>query len=888
MGRRHSHSKVRSDSRAERSKRSNRKNKDHYDESDHSSVFSNAEDFSADEYDYQDGHSDYGSKSDGSYNRKNQQSRNRGYRNDHSNHLENDSDSDGSDSFRLGKRGDGKGSRSRRDYEDRNSDNRSVFSARIERIKMEHDDSSFNSADGSESESQSARKMRHSDQKPRRSKSNPNHLESSHRSLLLQKQQSMRSLGQMSTNLNSLFHSPHQMQTPITPGNNQMLMRSSSSRSLGGGGQTIFHGQQYPMANQALVNQSQPHGHNIEGSQTPRIQIGPGHLTRSMSGRSLNSFASGQVQLNRSTRNLNVQSPLEVSPGTMLGKSQLSQGTKDGKYRPSLPNALPGPPVYAQQAGVMNMPSQNILIGNQDIVLNSSMNSQRPGFVRSASKGNVMASDMILKSGMRPDLAGLVRMASQKGFVNNKPLNSPRPDLRRVSSERSLGNGNAFNTSSIHSNPNMRIDSNHQPMIRNQNQLQSVPSVTGDSVLVVPDMMENISNLTSSRRGSQLSTRSRRSSPPESLVDQIYSRSQGRHGDAHSQGNTYDPPGEDSFRWDGRSVGMYSDDLTYDSYRSDRKSYVADPPDMYDKSPIYSDISGDELDRDKCDESCRSTDDRQDIFDEEDLYGSRFNEGDLGSVSHSSRSSYRRQEHGRRSRKSSKRGDPIDSDLVNKPERAIHSKERDSKKKNDDVTSAQKQPPMNWLAQQISTRKLADTHSISRHLEPEGASTIREDISSSKSKKSHDAGGFSGSVCDIQDDSSVQRHKSEIDGHGNLLSKEVGHVSTKKPRDPVSFSVRVRSDDSTNTTDTMSREIPSVILSVQDGPTQERSSKTKRAPRKSGAENKTESKGPKGDHKKTGSRKPKKTRSNASSNQEHIDRSVMGLIDQLKSLECQV
>ncbi len=820
MGRRRSNSKVRSDRKDERSRKSNRKNSrsNRYDESDHSSVCSNGEEFLADEYDYRDGHSDYSSESDGSHNQRNRRRHNKSLRSEPAHHLEEYSESEGSDSFRFRKRGDGKGSKIRREYEDRNSDNRSVFSARIERIKMEHDDSSLHSADGSESDSHLARSMRHSDLKPKASKSNPNPLESSHRSLLLQKQHSTRSLGQISANLNSSFRSQHQMQTPVTPGNKQTLTRSSSSRSLGGGGQTVLPGQHYPMANQIPVNQSQSqriaefHSNNVEGNQTPRIQVGPGHLTRSVSGRSL---ASGQLLLNRSTRNLSVQPPLEVSPGAMIENSQIIQGTKDRGYRPSLRNALPSPPVYAQQAGVTSMASQNILVGNQDV----SMGSQRPGLMRTTSKGNVIASDVLLKSGMRPEQAGLIRTASQKGFIYNVPLNSPLPDLRRVSSQRSLGNSNAFNSSDL----NTRKDSTHQSVIRNQNQhrqdLPSMSSVTGDSVVVVPDMMENISNLSSSRRGSLLSTRSRLTLPPESLADQIYSRSQSRHGDAYSQGTSYDPPGEDSFRWDGRSVGMYSDDLTCDSYRSDRKSCLTDPPDMYDESRIYSDISEDELERDKSNESFRSKDDRRDLFDEEDSYGNRIYEDELASVSHGSSSSYPCKKHRKRSGKPSKREDPVETESANKSERAMRSKKRDTNKKNGDIASTAKRPSMNWLAQQISARKLADTKSASRNLEPEGASTTRKDVSA-MGTKAPDADGFSGSICDIQHDASFRRQKAEHDEHSSLSSEGAGCTSSKKVRDPVSYSVKagiVRSDASTNTTNTMSREVPSVILSVQTG-----------------------------------------------------------------------
>ena len=899
MGRRRSNSRVRSDRKGERNRKSNRKNSrsDRYDDSDHSSVCSNAEEFLADEYDYRDGHSDYSSDSDGCHKHRNRRGRNRSYRSEPSHHLEEYSESEGSDSSRFRKRGNGKGNKSRRDYEDRNSDNRSIFSARIERIKMEHDDSSLHSI---ESDAHLARSMRHSNYEPHASKSNPSPLESSHRSLLLQKQQSMRSLGQMSANLNSSFRGQHQMQTPVTPGNKQMLRRSSSSRSLGGAGQTVFPRQYHAPLNQSQ-SQRMPefHGNNVEGNHTPRIQVGPGHLTRSASCRSL---ASGHVQLNRSTRNLSVQTPLEVNPGPIIANSQITQGSNDKGYRSSLRNALPSPPVYAQQAGVMNMSSQNILVGNQDV----STGSQRPGLMRSTSKGNVIANDMVLKNGMRPEQPRLIRTVSQKGLIYNVPLNSPRPDLRRVSSQRSLGNANAFNSS----DPNARMDSTHQLMLRNPNQhredLPSTSSVTGDSVVVFPDMMETISNLSSSRRGSLLSTRSRRTLPPESLADQIYSRSQGRHGDAYSQGTSYDPPGEDSFRCD--------EDLSYDS---------------------------------------------------------RINEDELASFSHSSRGSHRRKKHEKRIRKPSKRAEPVETDLINKSERVTHSKKRDTNKKNGDISSSRKQASMGWLAQQISARKLSDKKSASRNLEPEGASSTRNDIPS-KGPKAPDADGFNGSVCDIQLDASFRRRKSEYGEHSSLSSEDAGCTSKKK----VLKAGIVRSDDSTDTTNTMSREVPSVIVSVQAGMqdsfsdsdsflsplhdeshrriskkhhepssrttqrseketrnrkhherpskaknhskpqncdgrwskeestiermksskkksgsradhgTQERSSKTKR--------NGSESKGQKSEHRKAESRKSNKTRSNVSSNQEHVapqsikDQSVISLIDHLKSLECEV
>ena len=820
MGRRHSDPKVRNGRKNKKSERSKKKNSGRRNDSDNSSVSSYPEEFSGDEYKNRDSqnsknkfevndwssdddHSEYTSDSDSSYNPTNQKIRNKAYRErqrsrggspSHSRYS--DSDSDESDSSSFNKRTSsrsgnissryvsGKGSKSRKEYssrssDDKNSDNRSNFISRIDRIRREDDDSSFNYDDDSKSDSHSSESVRDS-HKLRRSGSNSNLHKVSHRSLLSH-QQSTRSMGQQPSTLNPSFRGQEQIMQMSIPPRNPPLIRSASARSLGGTVQTFFPGQQYPksgvLINQPFVNQGQQSteipGRNVGGTQNPRISVGPGHMMRSMSGRSINSYSLGQVQFNRPSQGVNVQSPIEMSPHTEMKNSQISQGNKSGAYNGNLRNVLSHSPVYLQQSGVMNT-SSNGNMGNNDVRLKTRMCFEQPG---------------------------LIRLGFQNDLINNKPLNSQGPELMRVSSQRSLGNINALlNTPSMQSNPNVRMDSTQQPLVRMNNlnmDINRTSCSSTDSVLVMSGASENVS---------LLSSKSRRSEPQETLADQIYSRSQNRLEDTQSFGTIDDPPVEDCNRWDRDEI--YSDDSSYDSFRDSRKSSVDDPPDMFDDDQSYSDVSRDESKRDKYDESFRSTDDEQNFYDEEDSNVSGFNEDSLGSMSDDSSRSFRGQKYGKRTGKSppgfscdyGEEADPSENDVYSKK------RDIDKKKRIDDVATATRRSSMSWLAQQISIRKSIDTNAGSRNLEPEGTSTIGRKEFSLKDPEASDAGGILNMLKD--NDELTREEKPEL---GYILKHKVG--------DTVLHSVKVgilRSDDSTTTTDTMTREVPSVILSIKD------------------------------------------------------------------------
>mmetsp|Transcript_14091 Transcript_14091/g.35405 ORF Transcript_14091/g.35405 Transcript_14091/m.35405 type:complete len:979 (-) Transcript_14091:133-3069(-) len=696
------------------------------------------------------------------------------------------------------------------------SDDRSKFSARIDQIRRGHDDYSVNSDTGSESDSRSSRSSsvsRDYNEKLRGSGSNSNHRPQSQRSLSSSRQPSTRSMN------NSSFHSQEQQQMSIPQMNNRQAMLSTSVRSMGSAGPSFFPGQQYP-ASGALLNQGRGQnqqmnlasGQNIQGQKNPRFPPGPGHMMRSMSGRSINSFSSGQMQ-SRSSQSGNMASPLTASP-TML--SQRGLGVIGGAYSG---NVLPSPSVYVQQQGMMNMSSRSNIIGNNEPPINSQMNRQSPGLMR-------VGSNRSLGNGMHPQRPEMIRMASQNSLGNNNallnsnPMVSQRHGLVRNSSQRSLGNNQALlNIATIHSNPNVRMDMTGQSIARTKNsygaEIRTEPSsITGDAVSTTPATLDNIS---------PESSNSRRSAPPESLADIIYSRSRNQHGDTQSMGTAYDPPGEEFNRFRRKVDELFSDDSSYDSYRDNQKSYVNDPPDKFDDDRSCINASGDESEpRQEDDDSFRSMDDRHNFYEEDESHSSYIDEGyeetnnarvsKKASGNDTSSSSFKGKKNGKRkgkSRSTFATDDPPENEHSFRSERDVDScnVHKDPKNQNDNIATPAQQASISWLAKQISVRKGKDATTGSRNLEPEGTSINRTD-SLSRKVKGRDADGCGGSsICDrIKDGDESMRSANDS-------------ILRRKIRDAGMPSVKLgtlRSDDSTTTTDTMTQEVPLVIVGVKD------------------------------------------------------------------------
>jgi len=277
-------------------------------------------------------------------------------------------------------------------------------------------------------------------------------------------------------------------------------------------------------------------GNNLRGNLNQRLPIGPGNMMRSMSARSINTYSSGQEQLNRLSHNGIAQSSIQPSHVMMRGTSQRSlgnssalldtsvqrQGLMRGASHGSLGNALPSTSVYSQRPGLIRGTSQ-MSLGNNDALLNTSLNFQQTGVMMRAPQRSIRKNDALLNTSIHSQKSGLIRGASQRSLgnnnslLNNKVIHSQRPGLMRGASQRSLGNSNALHVSSTRSNPNMRMNTAQQSYIGTKNAQWTVnntnpPSVTGDSIFVV----SHISGDTS-----VISLKSRRNESPRSLADQI-------------------------------------------------------------------------------------------------------------------------------------------------------------------------------------------------------------------------------------------------------------------------------------------------------------------------------------------------------------------------------
>jgi hypothetical protein len=801
-----------------------------------------------------------------------------------------DSDSDQSDSYGLAKRAldrprsdrglgaAGKRSESRKDH---GSDERGNFSSRIEKIRREHEKSSFDSDE--ESESDTSHSSRHIGDSRRKSRG-PG-LDSISMQPPRSRQQLTRSMSQKSFTLNS-----EQMQMTGPPRNNSQVMPSISVRNTG---QTFFPGQQSPasgvMVNKSLLNQGQGQrmagipGNNLQGNINPHLPVGPGNMIRSMSGRSINTFSSGQVKRNLSNQNGIAQSQIQPRPAMMrvtsqrsLGNSNLLPDTPIQRHRlmraasnRSLGNAL-------QRPGLTRWASHRSL-GNSDALRNTPINSQWTGFMKGASKGSLENNDGLPNTPMNYQQSGLIRRASQNNLgnnntlLNNKSMHSQRPGVMRGASQRSLGNNNALlNASSAQYNPNVRIDTPQQSYIGTKNAqrtmdstkptaiaanlvlMMSGASISGDSVM--PMSGESVDT-------SFMSSRTLRSSSPQSLADQIYFRS--RQSDTQSLVSFGDPPGVDSNHFSNkRRNKAYSDDASYDSFRDDQKSYVTsnDPPDMFDDDQICRDITRYKPDPDDGrNRSYESSvcDDQQSFYSEDDSDVSNFDGDDKNSYTRplssntANADAYRRESGGsisassvssdsstrghRNERAPGKPPSRFSSDLAFEFDREMAPPERiasfkfekvaDSNKKDNDnknrvdvVATTPQQESLSWLAQQISTRKLTDMNVSSRSLEPAGSSTDDQIDSYSKNSTfesnfediiASDAIGHSSNILSMSQDynKSKRGNKSVLD-QNSILPSEIDHVLKYNISDALLIS-----SASTTTSNTMTQEVPSVLMS---------------------------------------------------------------------------
>ena len=831
-------------------------------------------------------------------------SRSRGLDSDSHSH----SDSDQSDLYNLAKRALdrpstrsdrnlGAAGKNKRGSEDRGGN----FSSRIERIRNEQEDSSFSSTSFSSTSDDAPQSRHHVGNNSHRNSSRKPALESN-----LMQQTKSRSRQPLMSQKSSTLNSEHNMQMQITVplrNNAQAMQPSTSVRNTG---QAFFPGQQSPASdlmafNNSLLNhqgQGQrmvgiPGGNNnLQGNiKNPQQHVpsGPGNMMRSMSGRSINTFAtfsSPQVQRDRSNPNQNgiAQSPRKPRHAIMRGNSQRSLGNannllpdntsiqRQGLMRAgsnrSLGNPLQRPGLTRagsnrslgnplQRPGLTRAGS-NRSLGNSDALRNTPINSQRTGFMNGAPKGNLgNNNDGLPNPPMNYQQSGMIRIGSRNNLVNNntllnnKSMHSQRPGVIRVSSQRSLGNNNALlnAASSAQYNPNMRIENPQQSYIGTKSSQRSMNStkptfIAGDSVMP----MSGVSVDTS-----VMSSRSLRSSPPQSLVDQIYSRS--RHSDTQSLASceTYgDPPGVDSNHFSNKKRSKaYSEDASYKKFQDDQESYVTsnDPPDMFDDDRSYRDVTRDKPDPDEGSRrSYESSDDRQSFYSEDGSVVSNFDDDDKniytrplsrktandddyrreseGSVSADSVSSDSSISRGQRNERAPEKSPSrFSSELafefdreISPPERTPSFKYRkvaDSNKKDKDdvVATAPQQEPLSWLAQQISTRKLTDMNVSSPLLEPAGA--ITDDQADSYSKNST----FESNYDDIIASDGIG-HSSNILGMSrDYKNSERGHKSVlNQYSDVLKYSISdelLISSASTTNSDSMTQEVPFVIMSRQ-------------------------------------------------------------------------
>jgi hypothetical protein len=154
-------------------------------------------------------------------------------------------------------------------------------------------------------------------------------------------------------------------------------------------------------------------------------------------------------------------------------------------------------------------------------------------------------------------------------------------------------------------------------------------------------------------------------------------------------------------------------------------------------------------------------------------------------------------------------------------------KENDKKDKLAVESAVPRQESLNWLAQQISNRKLTDTYVGSRSLEPEGASTdgqidsitISSTYFSNVETVEDDTVGCNGTNVNVRKDLRQPRDKTGVDKMSSL-PPEIDYVLKYEASDmmmPSSAKIKVLgSDNSTTTTDTMTQEVPSVIMSMNE------------------------------------------------------------------------
>jgi len=643
------------------------------------------------------------------------------------------------------------------------------------------------------------------------------------------------------------FNNVEQKQMAVPAGNDPRLLKSMSFRNAGSMGQNLLAGQQGPMSglmiNANFQNQDEGKaiprlglrrnmsGNNLLGNMNPVMATGPGNMVRSTSARSMMGISPKNLNNNDAFRNNSMRS---LRPGLVRTSSQPRiHGNNDTR-------------AAQQQAPRLMRGTSARHIGSNTALMNSSMpsQSQRQGLMKMASQKNV---------------------GTNNALLNHNSMHSRPPGSTRASQlQRSRDVSNGLLNNSKHCDPK-----------RMKNEPEQSHIGMGKKRWLAVDSVSALSGL--SGDDSVVSRRSRNRVLAQSLADQIYSRSRhGDIQSVVSSGDPpgLDIKHLKNYRKE-RFSDDCSYNTTGDD--QEIFITPNDPPDMFEGDQSYSESTMYESEsHEENYESFESDYDRRTVYSDDDSSDSSFDEDDkyyykmLLSGDSLSSDSYSRESGGSLSDSSVTSGSSVtgqiksmntdrscsrfSSDLafeydqeIDPPKRTssftktewVRDYESESASDDDDddddddskngVGATSQQEHIGWLARQISNRKLIiDEKSCSHSMDPKGTSIAGDhDSSSINSESDSDLEDifFASTnprhsvnlVPVVKNRREVMRADRDIfDENSSLQSESDYIVNSETSDDEVSSLAKIEIlglDDRTLTTDSMSQEIPFVVIS---------------------------------------------------------------------------
>ena len=763
-----------------------------------------------------------------------------------------------------------RGSESRKGYD--NTNDRSNFSSRVNQMKRDNDESvsSYEKSTRRQRSSQHTRKSRH---KSREKVPDSNPAQTSRQSVSSRQQLLSRSTSTpqllsptaiRNIGSNGQAYMPNQQspaagmlgnRTFVNPGQGQTMMGISPNNIQGN-------------ANPRLQVGPGNFVRSMSGRSINILPQGQAQLSRSIQNGIASPIQQSPMMRGTSQRSL-------CSTNLLQDNSMQNRGLMNGSSNMIHGNGLPGTPVYSQRPGFMRGASQSNLsnVSTQRPGLAPGSSQRSLGNINTSMNAATTQSNSNERTNA-PISSSMSRLVGDTSMMSTKSRRSLPPSSHRiysmpedpsVISRRSLPPQSRVGQIQSREGDAPSISSNSRRRLSMQGH-----SKPGDAIIPSRSRRdapaESLADQIYSRNRGQSQHGCKQShatykEPPGADCNNLNNKTtrgfctepNGMHpddkscdsfrDDQESYISSKDPPDNNQSNNDQSNDQPYHDQ----PYNAQQDNYQQDNDPLYiaDEDQTYSDVTGDASESDSYDsddqQAFNSRYDTGDGFDEEEKYdedekcsddirpsnnmvdADTYDQESRGSVSDSSISSHssamdQRNEIMSPSRLSSDIAFEYDGEVgpsqtnsLSKYEIAadVYKNEFQNKNRFDSGTSSTEREPIGVLAGQKSTDKNTTSHSMelndrgiheSKNLSSRTSTFDEKDF---EDIIASDAVGHTGNIFGISDNNIKSRQYDEIDYIRSYKSKDAIMISSTKTKG---------SDDSTTTTDSMTREVPSVIL----------------------------------------------------------------------------